>query len=154
MKNTGAYLGPEFAEEVGDIIQGMPKGESGIVRQIIAVDGRYGVGKSVLSRYLGLVLGISCIHMDDYFEGNKKLEYHVCLLETVRAKIEKNEGIIVDGIFSFRWLAKNYIKPDYLIRLQIENRSMKGHRKAKFDAYEKEYKPTHVIRFLNPFYGD
>jgi uridine kinase len=117
------------------------------VPMLIGIDGRNGSGKSSCGAWLSWQLNMPCINLDPYakprFEG-----WHIDhLRHPIKARLERNQPIIIEGCLLLRALAQVGRKPDFLIF--IENSCYPGSAflHEVIEDYLAEAKPREIADF-------
>ena len=110
--------------------------------KIVAIDGRDGVGKTSLGRYLAWYFNVTLIETDLFLQEGKKLTYRceeVCRIIT--ARLEKPRPVIVEGVAVMRLLSKMAHKLDFLI--YVRNLEFNGSEvlAQQLIQYEREFAP-------------
>jgi len=134
-----------YPEEIEEVIRDLCSKANPQRSFVLAVDGRYGVGKSTLSRYLANRLGFECFHTDDYLLGNSEWQYCDCLRETLENKLVENKPLIVEGVRVLSLLLDVNIPHDYGLRVQAQEGFSHYRAKKFFDQYEQQFKADRLV---------
>lgn len=94
----------------------------GLPPVIIAIDGKVGVGKTTLGRFLAWRFNITLLETDLYFaESTATFEYFEYKVEeakrVIEARFNRNRPIIVEGVEARKLLAEANLEPKFVIRV-------------------------------------
>lgn len=110
--------------------------------KIIAIDGRPGVGKTTLGRFLAWRFNISLIETDLFLIRNQKA--YIYRSEEIKSLIEHrremSRPVVVDGIVSLKILDELSYRPDFHIHVKCEQSISKP--LQEFSDYTEKYKPS------------
>jgi adenylate kinase family enzyme len=111
--------------------------------KLIAIDGRSGVGKTTLGRYLAWQFNISLVESDLFLIPNQgKLAYlNEALSHVITARLRNPRPVIVDGVAVRRLLAELSLKPDYIIYVSSSDASESRSLKNEIASYEATFNP-------------
>lgn len=144
---------PEYkasAEAVGKLVTELRERDVG---GIVAIDGRFACGKTMLGRHLAWRCGVSLIETDLFrAPAPVKLEYR---LEDIRkvldARLRARRLIIIDGAVSQEILADLSMTPDMVIRVVALDGSDLAEQEPQILAYEARYPCTDLLVHFLPF---
>lgn len=110
---------------------------------LIAVDGRDGVGKSPLSRYMAWKLEVPLVETDLYLANDDcNPAYHMRELKRVlQSRLNHNRPVIVEGIFIRRLLKSLDLTPDFVVHVTRPECEGSLAWEVEFLAYESEFQP-------------
>ena len=92
-------------------------------RRLIAIDGRSGVGKTTLGRYLAWRFNISLVETDLFLIPNQgRLIYlREAISYAIASRLQTPRPVIVEGVAIRRLLADLSLKPDYAIYVSSQD---------------------------------
>jgi hypothetical protein len=111
--------------------------------KLIAIDGRSGVGKTTLGRYLSWQFNISLVESDLFLIPNQgKLVYlSEPLAQVITSRLKKPRPVIVDGVAVRRLLSNLALKPDFVIYISSGDASESLTLKDEIASYEADFNP-------------
>ncbi len=112
---------------------------------ILAIDGRDGIGKSVLARYLAYRLNMPVSETDNFLLGDGTFDHNDCLNLTFRKRHDRNNPTIVEGIFAAKTLEKIGLEADLLIRCSRKDELGNDEWRDDFIRYEDNYEPDLIF---------
>ena len=131
-----------------DVVAGLEETLAGLPGMIVGIDGRDGVGKTTLGRYLAWHFNISLVETDLFLDGTKESGYD---LDRLRSVIERRlampRPVLVDGICLlelFKHLGK---ASDVLVHVWNTQHPGSDALAARLDAYEDRYEPAAVAQY-------
>ena len=121
--------------------------------KLIAIDGRDGVGKTSLGRFLACYFSVSLVETDLFLRRRPRLTYCKSHIQRIiDARLAKPRPVIVEGILVLKTLQSISRKPDILI--YVTNTSFSGSEcfAKDFSDYETTFSPQSVasIRVVMP----
>lgn len=128
---------PQIVEALTPTIRDLPGA-------IVTIDGREGVGKTTLGRYLAWTFNVTLIETDLFLIPTR--DYHIHLDDQVNRIIERRvttpAPVIAEGIAILQLMKRIHRAPDFSIYL-----TRRGHESSKLlerrlSVYEAEYSPS------------
>ena len=128
---------PQIVEALTPAIRDLPGA-------IVTIDGREGVGKTTLGRYLAWTFNVTLIETDLFLIPTR--DYHIHLDDQVNRIIERRvttpAPVIAEGIAILQLMKRIHRAPDFSIYL-----TRRGHESSKLlerrlSVYEAEYSPS------------
>jgi hypothetical protein len=112
--------------------------------ELIAIDGKSGVGKTTLGRYLAWQFNISLVETDLFLVPNQgKLVYlDEALKHVIAHRLNKPRPVIVEAVAVRRLLRDLALKPDYVIYVSSSDAPESRSLKDEIASYEAEFKPV------------
>ncbi len=118
-------------------------------RFIVAVDGRHGVGKTTVARYLAWQLAMPAIELDTFLkrpcQGYDLRENE--LRWVLNSRLEANCPVIVEGIFVLQALDRLGLTPNFLVIVKHTGNPGDHWLAAQFAEYESKYRPAEHCDF-------
>lgn len=127
----------QIVEALAPLMRGLP----GV---IVTIDGREGVGKTTLGRYLAWTFNVTLIETDLFLIPTR--DYHIHLDDQVNRIIERRittpVPVIAEGIAILQLMKRIHRTPDFSIYL-----TRRGHESGKLlerrlSVYEAEFSPS------------
>ncbi|MDI1261994.1 MAG: hypothetical protein PS018_01885 [bacterium] len=111
--------------------------------KLIAIDGRSGVGKTTLGRYLSWRFNISLVESDLFLIPNQgRLIYlNEAISLAIKSRIETPRPVIVDGVAVRRLLDELTFKPNYVIYVSSDDAPESSSLRNEIASYEAVYDP-------------
>lgn len=112
--------------------------------KIIAIDGKSGIGKTTLGRFLAWRFNISLLESDLFLIRNRhsRLKYRMDDIgNIINSRIRGGCPIILDGIVALRLLRDLQKKHDFHIHVVGEQANGDSNFEAQWKAYESEFMP-------------
>ena len=111
--------------------------------KIVAIDGRDGVGKTTLGRYLAWQFNVSLIETDLFIiEGTQHIERRVHeISRIVRFRLKKPRPVIVEGVRILELFQTIECCPDFLIYAEMPGHSTGELMERLLDEYEAKFEP-------------
>jgi uridine kinase len=130
-----AYL--QVVEALGPVI-GRPRG------LIITIDGRDGVGKTTLGRYLAWHFNVTLIETDLFLIPARDYLIHLDdqVNRIIERRISSRRPVIVEGISILHLMKRINRVPDFSIYATNPRHSGSKLLRDSLDAYEAEFSPT------------
>jgi adenylate kinase family enzyme len=120
--------------------------------KLIAIDGRDGVGKTTLGRFLAWYFNVSLIETDLFLKLNKGLSYHTEEIQRLVARrLAIPRPVIIEGVIVLKTLELIDRKPDLLIYVTNSKQSSSDEFADLFLDYERTFTPqlrAHVLIHL------
>ena len=112
-------------------------------RKLIAIDGRSGVGKTTLGRYLAWRFNISLVETDLFPIPNQgRLIYlSEAISHAIASRLQTPRPVIVEGVAIRRLLADLSLKPDYTIYVSSQDSPDSSSLKREIANYEAVFNP-------------
>ena len=119
-------------------------------RLTIGVDGRDGVGKSVLSRYLAWDLDLPTIETDMFIiSDDQPPSYrYEDLGRLIESRHTLDRPVIVEGVFLLHMLAKLNVKCDFLIYVENEEQISSNYLEERLKEYDNDYDPKGAANYI------
>jgi uridine kinase len=114
----------EMKQDYSDVADALASVLNNLPPKIIAINGRPGVGKTTLGRFLACRFEISLIETDLFLKGNGRLEYRHCdaISHMIEVRINrKDRPVIVEGVAVLRLLDELERKPDFVIYIESKD---------------------------------
>ena len=117
-------------------------------RGLFAIDGYHGAGKSTVARDVAALLGIQCIHLDEFL-----VEDQGAFLDFLRypelSVALRPRPVIVEGVCLLAVLDRLHIKPDTLVYVQglepyMTKACQTGPVAAEVLAYHRKFRPAEI----------
>ena len=116
--------------------------------KLVAIDGRDGVGKTPLGRFLAWTFNVSLIETDLFLKRDGTLNYYYDQIDRIIAgRLSIPRPVIVEGVTILRTLALLKRKPDFLIYVTNSTRSGGESLLGDLKAYEAKYNPVSAASF-------
>jgi hypothetical protein len=111
--------------------------------KLIAIDGRSGVGKTTLGRYLAWQFNISLVESDLFLIPNQRKLVYVdeALAQVITSRLKKPRPVIVDGVAVRRLLSNLALKPDFVVYISSSDESESRTLKDEIASYEADFNP-------------
>jgi adenylate kinase family enzyme len=112
--------------------------------KIVAIDGRDGVGKTTLGRYLAWHFNVALIETDLFIrEGAARFERRVDeVRRIIDFRLRKPRPVIVEGIAVLQLFDEMQCRPDFLIYAQSREHSTSETMEQLLERYESRFHPT------------
>ena len=118
----------------------------GLPGKIISIDGRDGVGKTTLGRYLAWHFNVSLIESDLFLIPAQ--DYFIHLDDQINRIIERRmtlpRPVIVEGVSILQLLQRIHRTPDFAIYVTGSPRPSNPSMRHLLEAYESAYTPTAI----------
>lgn len=111
-------------------------------RKLIAIDGRDGVGKTSLGRFLAWYFNITLIETDPFLKQNETLSYKTeCINKVIEFRLNKPRPVIIEGVCVLQLLS--ILERNHDILIYVTNSGKSGSEKLSemMENYEIRYKP-------------
>lgn len=135
---TVARVLPEYDEAVAalaPVLHGRPP-------VIVAIDGRDGVGKTTLGRYLAWHFNCTLLETDSFPPFGRGVHLHKpCIAAAIRSRVELGRPILIEGISILRVLSSIAMKPNFLLYVRNETWTGSEALRESHLQYEKEFQP-------------
>ena len=111
--------------------------------RVVAIDGRDGVGKTTLGRYLAWFFNVSLIETDLFLlRGRGQLDYRYDeVARLINARLEKPRPVIVEGVAVLQLLMRINLAPDFLIYVHNPSESGSEGLSDELSEYESAFAP-------------
>jgi cytidylate kinase len=111
--------------------------------KIVAIDGRDGVGKTTLGRYLAWQFNVSLIETDLFlFHGTGKLQRRTEeISRIIEFRLKKPRPVIVEGVKILQLFDSIRRRPDFLIYAQVAEHSTGETMEHLLSEYEAKFNP-------------
>jgi hypothetical protein len=115
----------------------------------ISIDGRDGVGKASLARFLSWQLGVPCIETDLLMqEGAESVTYDLpAILQLLIARYAHKRPVIIEGVLVQQTLADIGVCPDFTIYVEADGADRSHTLRAEFERYEADFEPRQRADF-------
>jgi len=140
----------QLVAELSSVLDNLP----GI---IIGIDGRNGVGKTTLGRYLAWHFNVSLVESDLFLNRNENsLDYRLAeIVRIIDARLEKPRPVILDGILLRELLQKLNRSAGYVVYCRSGQYSEGNPLEPRLLTYETQYKPQwHANMCVDLEWGD
>ena len=129
--------------QYSDVIRVLTPVLHNLPRRLIAIDGRSGVGKTTLGRYLAWRFNISPVESDLFLIPNQgRLVYlSEAISHAIASRLQTPRPVIVEGVAIRRLLAELSLKPDYTIYVSSRDAPDSSSLKGEIACYEAVFKP-------------
>src|SRR5574340_56155 len=136
----------EAARALEPVLENLPP-------KVIAIDGRSGIGKTTLGRFLAWYFNASLLELD-LFLANDRSEFRTEEVHRIiKQRMACRSPILVEGVTVLKVLAGLSVKPDFVVYV----RNLRHPRGFGFgellDEYERTYQPqelaNHIVEFEN-----
>ena len=140
----------DITEQHRELVKSIRSCLGGWKKYTIAVDGRDGVGKSTLSRFLAWQLMIPTIEVDLLVEGQEDpYPYNSSVLKyLIDARHRNDRPVIVEGLFLLKRLKEIGVCADTIIYVEKHNWAGSYTWRKQFEEYEVEYSPKQAAHFV------
>jgi len=136
--STAARVLPEYGEAVAafaPVLHDRPP-------VIIAIDGRDGVGKTTLGRYLAWHFNVTLLETDTFLLRDRGLRHDEgCIATAIRSRVELGRPILIDGVSILRVLSSIALKPHFLLYVRNETYTGSDALLESHLQYEREFQP-------------
>jgi len=116
----------------------------GLPPRVVGIDGRDGVGKTTLGRYLAWHFNITLIETDLFLKRHRgRLEYRDDeIARLIRARLEATRPVVVEGVCLLQLLGRLGVAPDFTVYVRAKQEEDDG-RTLAFDlpSYERDFIP-------------
>jgi len=111
--------------------------------RVVAIEGRDGVGKTTLGRYLAWHFNVSLIETDLFLVRNQgRLVYRdVEISQLIDARLKKPRPVIIEGVAILKLLQRLKVTPDFLIYVRNPFESGSQGLSAELSDYERTFTP-------------
>lgn len=117
---------------------------NGLPPSVVAIDGRDGVGKTTLGRYLAWHFNISLIETDLFLNRHQgRLDYRDDeIARLIRARLDLSRPVVVDGVCLLRLLQRLRVAPDFTVYVRSKQEEADDRTLAfDFASYERDFTP-------------
>lgn len=113
-------------------------------RAIVAIDGREGVGKTMLARHLARRLGTRHLETDRFlrFDPTRPLYRYGDLGQAIAARRERSQPFIVEGIAILDLLDRLNLEPGFVILVRDAAGRRHDFLSSYFRRYEERFQPA------------
>ena len=111
--------------------------------KVISIDGRAGVGKTTLGRFLAWRFNITLIETDLFLiRPAGKFEYQIDTIHSiVEQRISEERPVIVEGVVALRLLQEAELKSDFHIHVICEEAEGSSITEDQWSNYKNKYNP-------------
>lgn len=115
---------------------------------MIAIDGRSGIGKTTLGRFLAWYFNSSLLELD-LFLANDQLEFRTEEVQRIiKQRLACRSPVFVEGVTVLKVLAALSVKPDFVIYVRnLRHPRGLGFGKA-LDEYERTFAPQRIANYI------
>ena len=142
MELKDCVLNAPERSEYAEVLSALEKLLDNLPHKVVIIDGKPGVGKTTLGRFLAWRFNISLIETDLYLISQQG-EYSYRDTEVasvIRSRNQSDRPVIVEGVVALRLLDKLDINWDYHIHVTCEQST--SYPLNEYQDYLKEYKPA------------
>jgi cytidylate kinase len=125
--------------------------------KLIGIDGRNGVGKTTLGRYLAWRFNVSLVESDLFMHRHTgRVEHRIEEIDRlIQFRLAKPRPVILEGITLFSILKQLNRTPDFVVYCHSANYPEGDSLEAMLEKYEAEYAPrTHADLVVNLDWND
>jgi hypothetical protein len=129
--------------QYSDVIRALTPVLHDLPGKLIAIDGRSGVGKTTLGRYLAWRFNISLVESDLFLIPNRGGLVYLkeAMSHAIAGRLQTPRPVIVEGVAIRRLLAELSLKPDYTIYVSSRDASDISSLRSEIAFYEAMFKP-------------
>jgi uridine kinase len=130
---------PREFDEVADKIETVLDRSSGF---IVAIDGRDGVGKTTLGRFLSWRLNVSLIECDLHLKNGPGISHRTgTISRLIAARVQRSRPVIVEGVKVLEVLHRAEKKADFLVWVDSPSYGGSDLLRGELSTYESVYGP-------------
>ncbi len=116
----------------------------GLPGKIITIDGRPGVGKTTLGRFVAWWFNVSLIELDLFLiEGHGRFQFRIYdIARIIEMRLRRNRPVVIEGVTVLRQLAAINRVSDFRVYVTNENApTSRQEYELQLTAYEAEFLP-------------